>query len=263
MRDIPDKVLERLRSYGAGLSGRLRLALFNIAPSFKSVRPPAPEPLLADTLARTEIGRLFAAHRGRVIDKWLWYFEAYERHFAPLRGRPIRLLEIGVFKGGSLELWRQYFGPDAVIFGVDIDPECAARVDAPNQVRIGSQADGAFLARVVSEMGGVDVVIDDGSHVAAHQRASFAALFPLLEEGGLYVIEDMHTSYWPGFHHGGNDRPGTAVEFAKQLIDDLHRSWHWRRRRPHGPVGAVHAYDSMVFIEKRQALPPYRVSAPL
>ncbi len=83
------------------------------------------------------------------------------------------MLEIGVSKGGSLALWRKALGDRATIFGIDIDPKCAEFDGKFAKVRIGSQADASFLKSVVDEMGGVDLVLDDGSHVASHQRASF------------------------------------------------------------------------------------------
>ena len=197
------------------------------------------------------LAEIFYAHEGRTVHKWTHYPDIYHRHFEPRRGTNIRLLELGVFKGGSLEMWRKYFGPEATIFGIDIEPKCAGYVDEPNRVRIGSQADGEFLQSVVAEMGGLDVVIDDGSHKASHQRASFKALFPLLADGGLYLIEDTHTSYWPGFTEGGYRRKGTAIEFAKSLIDDMHGHYHFRRNGlARDWIPAIHFYDSMIVIEK-------------
>lgn len=201
-------------------------------------------------LSKSQLGEIFFAHKGRPIWKWAHYLDLYARH---LPQGPIRFLEIGVWKGGSLELWRKYLGPEAVIYGIDIDPQCASFVDAPNQVRIGSQSDAEFLRRVVEEMGGVDFVLDDGSHRGRDQIASFEALFPLLPDGGIYAIEDLHTSYWPGFFGGGYKRRGTGISLVKSLIDDMHSHWHKRRGRD---IGAIHVYDSIVFIEKRQAPAP-------
>ncbi|HEX8351009.1 MAG TPA: class I SAM-dependent methyltransferase, partial [Hymenobacter sp.] len=164
-----------------------------------------------------KLARQFSEKTGRGADKWLHYLPIYEAHFDRFRETDLRMLEIGVFNGGSLELWRGYFGAKATIFGIDIDQRCAELFDPPNQVRIGSQADCKFLRSVVHEMGGVDLVIDDGSHIAEHQRQSFDCLFPLLNDGGLYVIEDLHTSYWPGAYQGGYRRRGTAIEFVKLL----------------------------------------------
>ena len=99
-----------------------------------------------------ELARLFFATQGRMIHKWPHYLPIYERYFAPYHGTPARLLEIGVSGGGSLDLWRRYLGPDATVFGIDIDPACATAVSPPNQVRIGSQADPTFLRRVIDAL---------------------------------------------------------------------------------------------------------------
>jgi hypothetical protein len=223
----------------------------------------------------------FFAHAGRSVHKWHHYLPLYDRYLAPLRERsarpgfaaqigryfgaraasprPVRLLEIGVWQGGSLELWRGYFGPEAVIFGIDIDEACAALDgESGNHIRIGSQADAAFLRRVAVEMGGIDIVIDDGSHVAADQKASFDTLFPLVEDGGLYVVEDLHTAYWREF--GGGYASGESfVARLKTLTDDMH---HWYHRRGElitsatGHVAGLHIHDSIAFIEKRRVARP-------
>ncbi|MDJ0513011.1 MAG: class I SAM-dependent methyltransferase [Methyloceanibacter sp.] len=207
--------------------------------------------------AATGIEDIFYANTGRVVHKWIDYLPVYERFFAPLRGSNVHMLEIGVFKGGSLEMWRKYFGPEATIFGIDIDPACADLADPPNQVRIGSQDDPAFLSGVVSEMGRLDVVLDDGSHFADHQLASFRALWPLLEDGGLYIIEDMHTAYWPS-HGGGLRTKGTAAWMAKTLLDDMNAWFHDgpEQLAPKDEIGAVCAFESMIVIEKRKKEPP-------
>jgi Methyltransferase domain len=207
-----------------------------------------------------ELARLFFATDGRMIHKWPHYLPIYERYFAAFRGTPVRMLEIGVSGGGSLELWRRYFGPDAVIFGVDIDPACASRVTAPNQVRIGSQADPDFLEAVAAEIGPLDIVLDDGSHVARHQRISFETLFPKVKEGGVYVIEDLQTAYWADFD-GGYRRRGTAIDLVKRVIDDMHAWYHGRPTTTPAKdeVGAVHLHDSIVAIEKRRRAPPRQV----
>jgi hypothetical protein len=200
---------------------------------------------------RSDLAKLFFAHDGRTIHKWVHYLDLYERYFAPLKSGPVTLLEIGVFKGGSLQLWRRYFGPGATIYGIDIDPACAEMADPPTQIRIGSQADPLFLRSVVEEMGRPNIVLDDGSHVAQHQRVSFETLFSLLQPGGLYIIEDTQTAYWPGQHEGGYGRAGTAIELVKRLVDDLHGWWH---NQPgiveKHDIAGIHVHDSIVFIEK-------------
>jgi hypothetical protein len=204
-----------------------------------------------------EMAQLFFATRGRMIHKWAHYLPIYERYFAAYRGAAVKMLEIGVSGGGSLDLWRRYFGPDAVIFGIDIDPACAEVVSAPNQVRIGSQIDPQFLLGVAAEMGSLDIVLDDGSHVASHQRISFETLFPRLSEGGLYIIEDLQTAYWADYD-GGYRRRGSAIERVKRLIDDMHAWYHARSTTTPAKdqIGAIHVHDGMVVIEKRRRAPP-------
>jgi cephalosporin hydroxylase len=215
--------------------------------------------------AQTEDGEfstLFFSHDGRAMDKWVHYLRAYEEEFSPYRHgfplsdggmRPLRLLEIGTRHGGSLQMWRKYFGPEASIWGVDLDSRCEAIDDEDLNIRIGSQDNPDFLTSVVEEMGGVDIVLDDGSHVARHQLTSLEALFPLLSDGGLYAVEDLHTAYWRDFG-GGYQSSGSFIEVAKQLIDDMHGNYH--RRKDHvgldarSSVPRVAFYDSMVFIRK-------------
>ncbi len=209
----------------------------------------------------TELEKLFYTNKDRIVDKWTHYLPIYDRHLAKYRDSNFKMLEIGVFKGGSLQLWRKYFGPNATIFGIDIDPDCAGYVDVPNQVRIGSQADPDFLHKVVNEMGGIDVILDDGSHIAEHQMASFKALFPLLADGGMYIIEDLHTSYWAGGFQGGFRRSGTGIELVKALIDDMHGWYHpfSPKLAPREVVSAVHFYDSIAIIEKTPREKPMRI----
>jgi hypothetical protein len=242
----------------------------------RHLRPPLPDEIMArmqidprekDAIASQTAGALaevFFRHRGRIIHKWIHYLEIYERHFSPYRNTPVKMLEIGVFKGGSLELWREYFGETATILGIDINPKCAEYVTAPNQVRIGSQDDPLFLESVIREMGTPDIVLDDGSHIGRHQRKTFDILFPLLKPGALYVIEDLHTSYWPGSagggleFAGGHGRKSTAIEHIKQMIDDMHA---WYHNSPvttpaKTDIGAIHIYDSVVVIEKKHVQQP-------
>jgi hypothetical protein len=207
---------------------------------------------------------IFFGNTNEVVWKWLQFLPIYDRVFGPFVGKPIRFLEIGVFQGGSLRMWRDYFGPEATIFGIDINPDCAAFNGRSGQVRIGSQDDPEFLRSVVEEMGGVDIVLDDGSHYGDHQRASFEALFPLMADGGVYLIEDLHTSYWPSFE-GGMRREGTGIEFLKQKVDAMHRQY-----LPGGvntsdamePIECVQFFDSIAVVEKRRQKPRASVMVP-
>jgi hypothetical protein len=212
-----------------------------------------------------ELEKLFYAHDRRVAHKWHHYLEIYERHFEPLRQRldAPRILELGVSRGGSLQLWRKYFGPAAKIVGIDIDPACASRIDTDASIVIGDQSDPNILAAAIDRLGGVvDIVIDDGSHLGRHQIASFEYLYPRLSERGLYLCEDLHCSYWPS-HEGGIGRPGTFVEFVKAHIDNLH-AWFLDGTRAGvqdfaATTYGIFIYLNIVVIEKRPIAEPFHI----
>ena len=128
----------------------------------------------------------FRHHVGRRLDKWRHYFDIYDRHFDRFRGEDVRILEIGVDHGGSLQLWKRYFGVDAQIVGVDKDPRCGALAEEQIDIKIGNQADIEFL----KGLGAFDIVIDDGSHNQMDQLASFETLWPKTRH--VYLIEDCH-----------------------------------------------------------------------
>lgn len=202
----------------------------------------------------------FRANTGRLIHKWLHYFEVYDRHFARFRGRPVNVLEFGVSQGGSLQMWRDYFGPSARLFGVDINPNCRQFEEAGTRIFIGDQADRTFLRGLAQEIPEVDILIDDGGHTMRQQIATFEELFPRIAPNGVYLCEDVHTSYWRRWD-GGYRRRGTFIEYSKGWIDDLN-AWHSRQptrlrvsdftRTAH----SVHFYDSVVVVEKRPMQPP-------
>ena len=254
----------------SGLGRRLQVAIDRVRGKTRQGDPAdrwGLSPCAARRTARPsgELEKLFYAHDGRIAHKWHHYLEIYERHFEPLRQRveAPRILELGVGRGGSLQLWRKYFGQRATIVGVDIDPGCATRVDPDASVVIGDQSDPKTLAAAIERLGGsVDIVIDDGSHQGAHQIASFGYLFPLLSECGLYLCEDLHCSYWPS-HKGGVGRPGTFVEFVKTRIDDLH-AWFLDGPPPAATDFAATTYGifiylNIVVIEKRPVAKPFHI----
>jgi len=199
-----------------------------------------------------ELAEIYASNRDFEVHKWHHYIPLYDRYLARYRGTGVRFLEIGVAKGGSLQMWRRFLGDEAVLFGIDIRKGCAAFDGLFGQVRIGSQDDPDFLARVVDEMGGVDVVLDDGSHRMSHIEASLRVLYPRLADGGTYMIEDLHAAYWKGFE-GGIDAPGNFFNSVRAIIDDMHRRYHHKglnRPEMEGAVSGVHVHDSLVVIEK-------------
>ncbi|CAN7469525.1 class I SAM-dependent methyltransferase [Phyllobacterium sp. LjRoot231] len=165
--------------------------------------------------------QFFLDHQGREIHKWKHYFPAYERHFSRYRHRPVTFVEIGAGHGGSAQMWKKFFGPLATIISVDIREECAGYGEDQVHMRIGNQADPVFLQSILDDFGTPDIVLDDGSHVAEHQRDTFNFLYQKTARDGIYMVEDLHTAYWPDWQ-GGLKREGTFIEICKDLIDQLH-----------------------------------------
>jgi methyltransferase family protein len=193
-------------------------------------------------------------------DKWgrHWYARHYQHHFAPRRTDRLTVLEIGVGgyheldKGGaSLRLWKAYF-PNARIFGLDLFDKRGLEEDRIRIVQ-GSQDDPSVIESLVAETGPLDIVIDDGSHDNVHVRATFELLFPHLRDGGIYVVEDLQTSYWPKFRGSLDPEASTtSMAFFKRLADGLN---HAERIEPgYTPtfldlnVKSLHFYHNMVFV---------------
>lgn len=155
------------------------------------------------------------------------YAKDYQRHFEPLRRRRLNVLEIGIggydhpLEGGaSLRMWRAYF-PKSRIFGIDLHDKSHHDGDRIKTFQ-GSQADASFLERVAQEIGRIDIIIDDGSHHCDHVITTFKVLFPLLDRDGIYVVEDLQTSYWEECGGAADlNAPHTSMNFFKRLVDGL------------------------------------------
>ena len=213
--------------------------------------------------------------RAHGTDKWHHYFEIYERHFAPFRGKDVRFLEIGVQRGGSLDIWRSYFGAGSRIVGLDIDPQCASLADERTRIYIGDQADRALLEQIIAESGPFDIVLDDGGHTMNQMITSFEALYPTLNCPGVYLVEDTHTCYWGG-HFADRPDGATFSQYAHRLADRLHewtgRPNNFRRfgtpprdREGDAPASefcrttsGICFYDSVVVFERRRRPEPWR-----
>jgi hypothetical protein len=137
----------------------------------------------------------FEEHReGRGIQKGRHYFDVYDRHLAGFVGREVVVVEVGVYSGGSLEMWQGYFGEHATIHGVDIQEESRVYEADHVHIHVGDQADRTFWERFKEDVPLIDVVIDDGGHHPTEQRVTFEELFPMLRPGGVYICEDIVSS---------------------------------------------------------------------
>jgi hypothetical protein len=194
-------------------------------------------------------------------DKWgvmHWYTQHYERHFARLRTEPVRVLEIGIGGyddpargGGSLRMWQQYFRR-GLVHGLDIT---AKNVTGPRMMAIqGDQSEPEFLDRLGRELGPFDVIIDDGSHLNEHVRISFHALFPHVRAGGLYVVEDLQTAYWPNWGGHPEAGEGTSMGMLKSFVDGLNQA---EVHDPRGErsylernISGISFHHNIAFVEK-------------
>ena len=202
----------------------------------------------------------------RVCQKWRHYFAVYERYFAKFRNRSdLKMLEIGVSQGGSLQMWRDYFGPSALIVGVDISEHCRNFAEGNTHVRIGSQSDRGFLRGIVAEFGDFDIVLDDGGHKMDQQIISFEELYHHVHLGGVYLVEDCHTSYQAEFD-GGIRKHDSFIEFAKRKVDEINgRHIHTFPSEFVTPITtstlSVAFYESMVVFERDVTAPVEMVEA--
>ena len=206
-----------------------------------------------------QLQNYFEQNNKRLINKFNHYFDVYEKHFNRYKNKKITIVEIGVFQGGSLQMWRDYFGPDAIIWGIDIDPACKTLEDHNNHILIGSQEDPKFLASIIEKIGPIDILIDDGGHTQNQQIVSFELLFKHIKEDGVYLCEDVHTSYM-NVYGGGHLRKGTFMEYTKLLIDKLN-AYHSEESSLivdefTKTANSMHFYDSIVVIEKAIMTPP-------
>lgn len=200
----------------------------------------------------------FYNNRKNIIHKWTHYFEIYHRYFQKYIGKECVVLEVGVSQGGSLQMWKHYFGAHAKIYGIDIMPECKRFEEDQIEIIIGSQSDREFLRGVKAKIPKIDILIDDGGHTMEQQITTFEEFFDHIADDGIYLCEDTHTSYWGDFG-GGYQKPETFIEFTKRLIDQLN-AWHIYNHKNlitdfTKTAQSIHFYDSIVVIEKSPRKP--------
>lgn len=174
---------------------------------------------------------------GPGIFKWRHYFEVYERHLAKFVGRDVRVAEIGVFGGGSLAMWRDYFGEHSHVYGIDREPGCRIHAGPGIDVIVGDQASATFWQRFRAEVPCLDVVIDDGGHEPHQQIATLEGALAHIQPGGVYICEDVLGAFQP-FH---------------SYIDGLSRRLHnvdGDALGVHQHIKSIHTYPGIIVIEK-------------
>lgn len=172
--------------------------------------------------------QIFKEHVGKVSDKWQLYLNEYESVFEEWRNKPVRLLEIGTQNGGSLEIFSKYFANAQSLTGCDIEPKCAELryVDPRISVIIGDVNSDECEEQIANVCPCFDIIVDDGSHNSSDIIRSFSRYFKRLGDNGIYVVEDMHASYWAKWG-GGLHVPYSAMAFFKRLADVISHE-HWR-----------------------------------
>ena len=182
------------------------------------------------------------AKTGKVADKWLSYLELYDRLFAKFQSSPISMVEIGIANGGSLDTWAEYFPNAKEIIGLDVNERCRNLVYPDPRIKVHIQ-DGK-----TSIPGNYDIIIDDGSHTSHDIIEQFKAWFPYLNDGGIYVVEDIHTMW----HLDGNSGWGRGAEmFFANMINDVNREFH---KGSAYPVRSVEFHNSIVVVHKGDSL---------
>jgi len=201
-----------------------------------------------------DLEKYFTDNKGNYINKWKHYFDIYDKHLSRFRNREVHILEIGVYHGGSLQMWKNYFGHQARIYGVDINPDCKKLEEEQISIFIGSQEDRLFLRSLKNKIPKLDILIDDGGHTMKQQITTFEELYEHIQPDGIYLCEDLHTSYrrkWGG----GYKRKGSFIEYSKNFIDYIN-AWHSQSRKLKVTeltkiTYSLHYYLSMLVIEKK------------
>jgi hypothetical protein len=244
-RIVPQPLKNARRFY------RYALAANRFAQRFQPEAKPVGAPGVGQR--RNPLEEYFDSNReGPGIWKWRHYFPVYHRHFAKFVGRPVNVLEIGIYSGGSLPMWRDYFGPHANVFGVDVEPTCKSYEGERIKVFIGDQADPKFWKRFKAEVPALDVVIDDGGHYPHQQATTLEQTLPHLRPGGVFVCEDVQHP-----HNG-------FASYVFGLMQNLHtfnaiESPNNPERRTVVPttpfqsaVHSVHVYPYVIVLERNE-----------
>lgn len=188
---------------------------------------------------------------GRGIWKWMHYFDIYERHLRKFVEREVHIVEIGVYSGGSLDMWKDYFGTRCHIYGVDIEQACKVYESDHVKIHIGDQADWNFWREFKEQVPTIDILIDDGGHGAEQQIVPLEEMLPHLRPGGVYMCEDVH-----GVHNGFSSFTQALVNClnSMEMADENLRHKGGIKAQPYQAcVGSMHFYPFLTVLEKAGA----------
>jgi hypothetical protein len=198
-------------------------------------------------------------HEGRGIWKCTHYFDIYESYFQKFVGREVHVLEVGIYSGGSLDMWRHYFGDKCRVYGVDIQEECLAYKDVSTQILIGDQSDRSFWRRVKEQIPPIDILIDDGGHQPEQQIVTLEEMLPHIRPGGVYLCEDIcgelnpFASYIHGLASNLNCADGMSTDPQKGISCSV------TPFQSH--IQSIHIYP-FVTVVQRNDHPMHQITAP-
>lgn len=208
--------------------------------------------------------------------KWRNYFWIYEKHLEKFVNRAPRMLEIGVQRGGSTQLFKEWLGSDSVIVGVDIDPACK-EIDFPDgiSIEVGDQESPGFLEDLILRHGPFDIVLDDGGHMFGQISTSFQHLFHAVTDGGVYIIEDTCCQFWDGSQYQGSEGQSNFRDFVWDIYKSMNidmgsqalfEHWHIPPEAredvrhdvsPRRYIKAISLYESILIVDKGFRPIPY------
>ena len=222
-----------------GRPGTTPVELDPIVEFLSRLRAPEGNPA-TDPATANPLWDYFQANRtGPGIWKWVHYFEIYQRHLAKFIGHKPHVVEIGVYSGGSLGMWRHYFGSGCHVSGVDIEEACLSYAKSNTTIHIGDQADRGFWQRFRNTAPAIDVLIDDGGHTPEQQRVTLEETLPYLRPGGVYLCEDvcgdanefaayvyrlaakLNSANWTAQNETDNGSAAQATPF-QQMVHSIH-----------------------------------------
>jgi hypothetical protein len=184
-----------------------------------------------------------SVREGRGIWKWDHYFDIYHKHLQKFVGRNSHIAEVGVYSGGSLQMWHFYFGPRCTVYGIDCQQACKAYEDEKTRIFIGDQADRTFWKGFREQVPELDVLIDDGGHRGEQQIATLEEILPHLRPGGVYICEDITAPFnrFANYMSGFSTSLNTFHTVAESVVQPtpLQRS-----------IASIHFYPFVTVIEK-------------
>lgn len=195
----------------------------------------------------------FYSNEDKIIHKASFYFDMYHRHFEKFCGTDAHVVELGVAQGGSMDMWKYYFGSKSKIYGIDCNPYCKQLENEQVTILTGDINDKEFQKYILRTIPKIDIFIDDGCHHVDDQISVLKWVLPHISHNGVYLCEDISYNEVYG---GGYLKKGTFLEYAKEFLDYVQGTLHLYGKQIYKHLYSMCVYDAVVVIEKRH--PYYR-----